>query len=372
MSASLLSKPIVLARLLFVLIATLLGGLVALDTSGDPFVFTLSGLVFGLAFVVFEYSTKAVSSRRIVLGTLGWIVGLVCAQLFYPTFGWLAGLLVRGVNAIRQFLSPHDALFDSSVAARRAEMARNLVTPEMAKIVCQVLFGYLGLVTALRHADWFRLGNLRLYMANPLDRPRVLDTSVVVDGRVAEVIRIGLITGPVVVPQFVLREIQALADSHEEHRRARGRRGLDVLDGLRTECKSFDVVDTDYPDLAGTDDKLVRLCRETNADLVTNDSNLQKIAEVQQIRTLNLNRLANAMRPAVYVGEVLHDLKIVKAGKEPGQGVGFLDDGTMLVVEGAERLVGREVSVVVGTILQNPAGRLVFAKPVERESRERG
>lgn len=189
---------------------------------------------------------------------------------------------------------------------------------------------------------------------------KVIDTSVIVDGRVLEIVESGFLEGPLVVPRFVLRELQLIADSVDGMKRTRGRRGLDILAKLQ-EVTEIEIADRDYDDLSAVDAKLVRLARERGAKLVTNDYNLNRVAQVEGVTVLNINELADAVKPVVLPGEDLH-VTIVRDGKEPHQGVGYLDDGTMIVVENGRRLIGEDADVQVTSVLQTVAGRMIFAK----------
>lgn len=198
--------------------------------------------------------------------------------------------------------------------------------------------------------------------AEPSLPRKFLDTSVIIDGRILDIVKTGFLEGEIVVPQFVLAELRHIADSGDSLRRARGRRGLDVLGKLQKELKIPITVDeTDYPDLDEVDVKLLRLCRDRGGTVVTNDYNLNKVAGVTGIRVLNINDLANAVKPMLMAGEEL-SVQIVREGKEPGQGVAYLDDGTMIVVENGRRYVGQSASVIVTTVLQTSAGRMIFTK----------
>lgn len=191
---------------------------------------------------------------------------------------------------------------------------------------------------------------------------KYLDTSVIIDGRIADVAQTGFLEGEIVVPAFVLAELRHIADSADNLRRARGRRGLDVLSRLqKLPGLRITVNETDYPDVAEVDVKLLRLCRDQGGVVVTNDYNLNKVAAVTGIRVLNINDLANAVKPMLVAGEELA-VQVVREGKEPGQGVSFLDDGTMIVIENGKRYVGERIPVVVTTVLQTSAGRMIFAK----------
>ncbi|MHB8140708.1 MAG: PIN domain-containing protein [Vulcanimicrobiaceae bacterium] len=191
---------------------------------------------------------------------------------------------------------------------------------------------------------------------------KVIDTSVIVDGRIVEIIESGFLEGPLIVPRFVLRELQAIADSADSLKRTRGRRGLEVLARLQ-ERAVLEIGERDYDDLppGSVDAKLVRLARELGAKLVTNDFNLNQVAHVEGVAVLNINELAGAVKPAVLPGEELH-VSVIREGKEPQQGVGYLDDGTMIIVENGRRSVGSDVDVVVTSVLQTAAGRMIFAR----------
>jgi uncharacterized protein YacL len=189
---------------------------------------------------------------------------------------------------------------------------------------------------------------------------KLIDTSVIVDGRVLDIVGTGFLEGPLVLPRFVLHELQLIADSADPMKRTRGRRGLEVLSKLQ-DLVALDIVDEDYAGLSGVDAKLVRMARERGAKLVTNDYNLNRVAQVEGVEVLNVNELAGAVKPVVLPGEELH-VAIVRDGKETHQGVGYLDDGTMIVVENGRRLIGDEVDVTVTSVLQTVAGRMIFAK----------
>ncbi len=193
----------------------------------------------------------------------------------------------------------------------------------------------------------------------PLPR-KLLDTSVLIDGRVLDILKAGFLEGDIVVARFVLGELQHIADSADAMRRARGRRGLDILARMQKEV-SVVIDDTDYPDTPEVDVKLLKLCRDKGGVVVTNDYNLNKVASVSGIRVLNVNDLSNALKPMLMAGEELR-VQVVREGKEPGQGVSYLDDGTMIVIEGGRRALGETTTIVVNTVLQTSAGRMIFAR----------
>jgi uncharacterized protein YacL len=203
-------------------------------------------------------------------------------------------------------------------------------------------------------------------VAAPTPAPRpglIVDTNVVIDGRIGDVLATGFIDVPLLVPRFVLDELQHIADSDDPGRRVRGRRGLEALNRLRAERPNqIEIVDDAVPEEREVDAKLVKLARKRNASVITNDVNLNRVAQLLDVKVLNLNELTNALRPMVLPGDEI-SLKVTQEGREHGQGVGFLDDGTMVVVDGGRGLIGRETPVVVTRLLQTGAGRMVFASP---------
>jgi uncharacterized protein YacL len=195
------------------------------------------------------------------------------------------------------------------------------------------------------------------------DEPKVLDTNVLIDGRIADLVELGFIKGTILIPRFILREIQYIADSPDPLRRAKGKRALDILQRIqRAERIKFEVIEKDIPEIKEVDIKLVELTRGLKGTLITNDLNLIKIAQLRGVPVLNLNELAQAMRPPVLPGEVLR-LFIIKEGKEQDQGVAYLDDGTMVVVEEGRPYIGKSIDVLIHSILQTGTGRMIFGKP---------
>ena len=201
--------------------------------------------------------------------------------------------------------------------------------------------------------------NDRFYSSNKL-----LDTSVIIDGRIMDIMAAGFLEGQLVVPNFVLEELQKLSDSADNLKRAKGRRGLDLVQDLRISYKDqVVVVDNDYDDISEVDAKLVRLAKQAGAAIITNDYNLNKVAGIQGVKVLNINELANAIKPVVIAGEEMH-VYLVKEGKEANQAIAYLDDGTMIVVENGRHSIGSSIPVVVTSVLQTAAGRMIFAKAV--------
>ena len=233
-----------------------------------------------------------------------------------------------------------------------------------ATMLAWVILTYLSVTVILQTKDNFRfvIPYVEFHRQTRGERPLILDTSVVIDGRIADVVESGIILDPIVVPSFVVSELQAVADSSIRTRRVRGRRGLDILSRLRSddsvEVKILETDDSDEP----VDQRLVKLARSIDGRILTTDFNLKKVAEVHGVEVINLNDISNALRPVVIPGESLR-VGIIKAGEEADQGVGFLDDGTMVVVEGGKSRIGKSVSITVTSVLQTNAGRMIFGKP---------
>jgi uncharacterized protein YacL len=225
-------------------------------------------------------------------------------------------------------------------------------------IVCSIFAAYLGArVGAKQRVSIGRVANVSVASGGT---PKVLDTSVIIDGRIVDIVASGFLDGPLLLPRFVLRELQNIADSSDAMRRTRGRRGLDVLTKLQA-LSPLEIVERDYDTVSEVDAKLVLLARERGGKLVTNDFNLNRVAGVEGVAVLNINELANAVKPVLLPGEELR-VALIKEGKEPHQGVGYLDDGTMIVVENGRRQVGETVDVAVTSALQTAAGRMIFAR----------
>jgi uncharacterized protein YacL len=193
---------------------------------------------------------------------------------------------------------------------------------------------------------------------------------VIIDGRIADITETGFVEGPLLIPQFILSELQHIADSSDPVKRTRGKRGLEILHHIQKQVNvDVRIVDNDYPAVKEVDAKLIELAKEVRGKIVTNDSNLNKVAELQGIVVLNINELANSLKPVVLPGEEMN-VKILKEGKEVGQGVAYLDDGTMIVVDNGRRQIGKTIDVIVTSVLQTPAGRMIFARLKEEAGKE--
>ncbi len=286
------------------------------------------------------------------------IKDMTAASLLSRAVGLVLGLLIANLLLAPIFLLPIPSEF-------------SFIKP-LTAVMGSILFAYLGVSLADTHGqNLLRLINPNSVSALLLAEgtlqsasAKVLDTSCIIDGRIHELLRTNFIEGQLLVPQFVLQELQTLADAANDQKRSRGRRGLDILNTMRSENPDRVVIHpADYPDISTVDNKLIRLAQEINGTLLTTDYNLNKVATVQDIIVLNINDLAQALRPTYIPGDKL-DLKVLKSGKEPTQGIGYLQDGTMVVVEEGKPYMGTEIQVVVTSALQTSAGRMIFARPL--------
>jgi uncharacterized protein YacL len=239
-------------------------------------------------------------------------------------------------------------------------------------VIFNTLFGYSGLLLGFRAGKDFTLSNVIQAFKSRTEEghAKLIDTSVIIDGRIVDVCEAGFLEGTFIIPQFILQELQHIADSADSLRRTRGRRGLDILHKIqKISTITVKIVDEDFPKIKEVDSKLVALARLLGAKIITNDFNLNKVAELQGVTVLNLNELANAVKPVVLPGERMN-IFIAKEGKESNQGVGYLDDGTMVVVDNARKTINKQMDVVVTSVLQTTAGRMIFAKLKEEADRE--
>lgn len=281
---------------------------------------------------------EQLSLQQIVLGAVGLVFGLVVA--------FFTSLLITSLSLQRiPYLGP-------------------LLAPLLV-IVFTVFWAGLGGFFGVRVGVTYAMSTLMpprnslISLAQP-GLPKLLDTSVIIDGRIIDIARAGFLEGALLVPRFVLEELQQVADASDSRKRARGRRGLGLLETLQRDYNA-QILDKDVPDVSGVDSKLVRLAQEGGLTLVTTDFNLNRVAGLQGVKVLNINELANAVKPVALAGETMA-VQLVKEGKESGQGVGYLDDGTMVVVEEGRRHLGSQVTVEVTSVLQTHAGKMVFAR----------
>jgi len=286
-----------------------------------------SGLI-----IFFELRVRALSLRRLFGAVIGSLLGITGAFLF--------SLVLRNSLPEGQ-------------------------TRSLFQIGVLLLMTYIGLVVGANKGDLLNLAALGgLFSTERAGKrnTKVLDTSAIIDGRIADIAETGFLEGVLIVPEFVLRELQMVADSSDSSKRQRGRRGLDVLQRMRgNEQITVQIAEEDYPHIKEVDLKLIELARQLEAKIVTNDFNLNKVAQVRGVGVLNINDLANSLRPVVLPGEKMR-VVIMKEGKEFDQGVGYLDDGTMVVVDHARRLIGRSVEICVTSVLQTASGKMIFGR----------
>lgn len=249
--------------------------------------------------------------------------------------------------------------------------------PWLAIALSVILYGlmsYLGIsIATKRREDLINFTNLlRKPYQKDKDKgakqensivPKILDTSVIIDGRIADICKTGFVEGPLVIPSFVLEELRHIADSSDSLKRNRGRRGLDILNRIQNELEiPVEIIEKDFEELSEVDTKLLKLAQVMGGSVITNDYNLNKVAEFQRVPVLNINELANAVKPVVLPGEEMV-VQVIKDGKEAGQGLAYLDDGTMIVVDGGRKYIGETIQVIVTSVLQTAAGRMIFVKP---------
>jgi uncharacterized protein YacL len=294
----------------------------------------LVGGVLGALVVLLEKNLRQASGSRLIGAVLGCAIGLGLARAIEAGLFWTDSR-ERSIEFLNLFMM--------------------LVLP------------YLGLVMGARRGEWLEPARLiSLFRSvGPERRYKVLDTSVIIDGRIADVCETGFIDGSLVIPQFVLKELQLVADSGDALKRNRGRRGLDILQKIQ-KMSGVEVMisDVDFPDVREVDLKLIELARSLQGKIVTNDFNLNKVAQLRGVEVLNVNELANSLKPVVLPGEIMK-VFILKEGKEYNQGVAYLDDGTMVVVDNARKMISKTIDIVVTSVLQTTAGKMIFGRYIE-------
>src|SRR5438132_6528203 len=290
------------------------------------------GVLAALGLIGLERRLRSVPGHHMVGALIGGVIGLFGARLVW---GALDGLDIIGEHFVH------------------------------ALVV--VFLGYMGVVIGGQKGEWFEPARIIAAFrdSSRLHQYKVLDTSVIIDGRIADICETGFLEGTLVVPQFVLRELQQVADSSDSLKRNRGRRGLDILQKMQKMAGVIvQIVETDFPEIREVDLKLIELARKLGGKIVTNDFNLNKVAQLRGVPVLNINELANSLKPVVLPGEVMR-VFIIKEGKEAGQGVGYLDDGTMVVVDQARKALGKTIEVAVSSVLQTTAGKMIFCRWAE-------
>ncbi len=294
------------------------------------------GAGLGLAIIIFEWRLRLVSLKRLIGAAIGSILGIFGAYLF--------ALVIR--NSVPQ---GH--------------------TQSFLQIMVMLLMAYVGLIVGANKGDLLNLAALGGIFGGEKQSKKsykILDTSVIIDGRIADIAETGFLDGIIVIPQFVLRELQLVADSADSLKRNRGRRGLDILQRLQKVASvQIQIVEDDFPTVREVDLKLIELAKLYEGKIITNDFNLNKVAQLQGVEVLNINELANSLKPIVLPGETMK-VFILKEGKEYNQGVAYLDDGTMVVVDNARKMIGKTIDISVTSVLQTTAGKMIFGKWDER------
>jgi uncharacterized protein YacL len=300
----------------------------------------LWGAGLGLAFVFIEMRLRKASLKRLIGAVVGGTMGILCA------------LVVSHLLSLTSI---------------------EKISASYVQLTLLLLMGYIGLVVGASKGDLLNLAAMGgLFAAERQGRKssKILDTSVIIDGRIADICETGFVEGALILPQFVLRELQQVADSSDPLKRNRGRRGLDILQRMqKMTAIQVQIVEEDFPQVREVDMKLIELAREYDGKVVTNDFNLNKVAQLQHIPVLNINELANALKPVVLPGEIMR-VFILKEGKEFNQGVAYLDDGTMVVVDNAKKMISKTIDIAVTSVLQTTAGKMIFGKYDERQRAE--
>jgi len=328
-------------------------------------------LLFVICGISGYYLTQGISSSP-PFPLLGIIGGLIVAALTLLVETGLIKIALKNLlgGFIGLILGILIANFLSNVFFSNFYNHQQIILPLLS--VVYMICGYIGLRIGFRKGEEIHLQGWKFFSKSTShnENKKILDTSVIIDGRIADVTETGFVEGTIIIPQFVLNELQHIADSSDSIKRTRGKRGLEVLHHIQKQAGvDVRIVDTDFPSVKEVDSKLIELAKEVGGKIVTNDSNLNKVAELQGIEVLNMNELANSLKPVVLPGEEI-TVKILKEGKEMGQGVAYLDDGTMIVVDNGRRQMGKTVDVIVTSVLQTPAGRMIFARLKEEAGRE--
>jgi uncharacterized protein YacL len=326
---------LLVVRLLFIAVVTLTCFVIKpfnLPAQMDAVV----GAAIGFGIVLFEWKLRRVSLKRLIGAAIGSVLGIVGAYLF-------------------------------ALVLRNSLPAGN--TQSFLQILVMLIMAYVGLIVGAMKGDMLNLAALGGIFGGEKQGKKshkILDTSVIIDGRIADIAETGFLDGIIVTPQFVLRELQLVADSADSLKRNRGRRGLDILQRLQKVASlQIQIVEDDFPSVREVDLKLIELAKVYEGKIITNDFNLNKVAQLQGVEVLNINELANALKPIVLPGETMK-VFILKEGKEYNQGVAYLDDGTMVVVDNARKMIGKTIDVSVTSVLQTTAGKMIFGKWDER------
>jgi len=315
-------------RVIILIIGGIIGFLIQNNFYG-----VLIGLGFCLLVVLLELLLSKIKLDTLLFAVIGVVLGLITAQII-------------------------DYIIFLLEEPKITELFRKFLW------LVRIALAYLGLVVALQKKSEVELLDKDIIQKSKKSKNNLIlvDTSIVIDGRIADIIATKFIDTPLLVPKFVLKELQTLADSQEHIKRARAKRGLEILTKLKEE-NAISIIEIDYPEIRDTDAKLIKLAKEINAKILTVDYNLNRVANLEGITVLNINELVIALKPVFLPGESF-SIYVVKEGKEPNQGVGYLDDGTMVVVEDGRKFINKKVDVIVTSTLQTPSGRIVFTKPL--------
>lgn len=350
-------------------------------------VFAVLGAVVGVG--VFIYVIDLLSLQGLENNLVTYVSGIIVSSLiggalFFAVSPWL---MQKGSNLatkmekelsklplINIVTGSVGLLISLSIAFLVSRILNEIPIPFVGmvlSIILYVLMAYLGItVSTKKTEEWsnlfsvFKKGGARdKGKAETVVSPKILDTSVIIDGRIADICKTGFVEGPLIIPEFVLEELRHIADSSDSLKRNRGRRGLDILNKIQKELDiEVRIENRDFEELSEVDTKLLKLAQVMDGKVLTNDYNLNKVAEFQGVAVLNINELANAVKPVVLPGEEML-VQVIKDGKESGQGLAYLDDGTMIVVDSGKKFIGKNIDVLVTSVLQTAAGRMIFAKP---------
>jgi len=323
---------LIFLRVLFVLIFTGIGYFLG---GGNSLVFAGLGFTGGVVLVSFETFTRRASLKGLSSAVFGIILGLIIAWIFSAT--------------LDRFHFPE-------------EISQDFL--HSIKLIVTFIFVYLGLTLGVKGKDEFNLviPYVKFKRQSQREEAAIVDTSSIIDGRILDIVKTGFIEAKFLVPRFVLNELQALADSTDHMKRQKGKRGIEILHSLKKEPNiEVEISDQNVDSVKSVDEKIIKLAQTTDAEVLTTDYNLNRIAQLQGVKVLNINDLANALKPTFISGQRF-SLKLIKEGKEHNQAVGYLEDGTMVVVENSRRLVGKIVNIEVTSILQSSSGRIVFTK----------
>jgi len=346
-------------RLIIVLFFMAAGGTLFASLDFNPWLGILLGLGIGLLIIFIEVSAKEFSIRKFSAVVIGLALGALASYVIIAILDKALPETIYGVTT--QTLEPGKTL----TLEEQAKITTAANIKKAVDVFVTMVCVYLGVALALKGEKHF---NLLLPQSSAPEGGGgstmniIVDTSVIIDGRIADIVETGFIEGILVIPRFVLKELQLIADSSDPLKRTRGRRGLDILNRIQKDPHiNVNIHETDFPEIPEVDSKLVKLAKLLNGKVFTNDYNLNKVAEFQQVKVLNINDLANALKPVILPGETMV-IRIVREGKELGQGVAYLDDGTMVVVNSGKDRIGQKLEVAVTSVLQTSAGRMIFAE----------